>query len=130
MTSSLIRTAKAEAVFKRMVRDALRGDCAVPTGEETKRQLSPYADVLSWDMITRCMDEWYHRPIWFDDDTKEIVFVDLDDVHCSLSAMFGSYLQDQFRYLGKSSPWKIAGTGRADLLTPAPNKQPNASFRP
>ena len=130
MTSNLNRTAKAEAVLKQMLRDALRGDCVVPTREETKLRLSPYADVLSWDMITCCMDEWYHRPIWFDDDTKEVVFVDLDAVHCSLSAEFGSYLQDQFRHLRKSSPWKIVGTGRADLVTPAPNKQPNASFRP
>jgi len=130
MTSNLNRTAKAEAVLKQMLRDALRGDCVVPTCEETKLRLSPYADVLSWDMITRCMDEWYHRPIWFDDDTKEVVFVDLDAVHCCLSGMFGSYLHEQFRYLPKSSLWGIAGTGRADLVTPAPNKQPNASFHP
>ena len=132
MTSHPKRVAEAEAMFKQIIRDAL-GSIVEPSRDRT-RPLLQYADVLTWEMVSQWMDEErWKAPIWFDDNTKEIIFIKLHRIHHILKGIFDCEMVMQFYNRGDISqhPDSVVDShGRSDLLTPAPNKQPSSSFMP
>jgi len=102
MTSHPQRVAAAEAMFKQIIRDAL-GSIVEPSRDRT-RPLLQYADVLAWEMVSQWMDEeGWKAPIWFDDNTKEIIFIKLHRIHHILKGTFDCEVLMQFYNRGDTS---------------------------